>query len=222
MKHFFALLVWMVVSGTALATPFVYPAAWNSSAPGEAKYGGVVHDFEFSDYETLNPFINALSPNGYLVEYGGLLVVDPRDYSFVPYMAESFTLSKDKRTFTFKLRPELKFSDGHAITADDFVTTLKIARDEEVGYSLADAFRVGDKLVQVSKVDALTLKIVFPVVTVNALENILQLTPWPNHVFGPVYASKGWQGGHGNVEDHRGRAEDCQFRCLETSGVQNG
>ncbi len=46
----------------------------------------------------------------------GLTPMEPR-----PAMAESFTLSEDGRTYTFKIRPTARWSNGEAVTADDFV-----------------------------------------------------------------------------------------------------
>ena len=42
----------------------------------------------------------------------------------IPLLASALpTVSSDSLTFTFKLRPNLKFSDGHALTAEDVVFT---------------------------------------------------------------------------------------------------
>src|SRR5438309_655265 len=37
----------------------------------------------------------------------------------VPYLADSWTTSPDKRTWTFKIHPGLKWSDGQPLTAQD-------------------------------------------------------------------------------------------------------
>ncbi len=42
-----------------------------------------------------------------------------------PQMLESWTVSDDKLTWTFKLRPKLVFSDGAAVTGEDCVASLK-------------------------------------------------------------------------------------------------
>ena len=43
------------------------------------------------------------------------------DGNLVPAGAVSFTVSDDKLTYTFKLRPESKWSDGTPVTAADYV-----------------------------------------------------------------------------------------------------
>ncbi|MBI3544077.1 MAG: peptide ABC transporter substrate-binding protein, partial [Deltaproteobacteria bacterium] len=40
-----------------------------------------------------------------------------------PLLAESWTVSEDQKTYTFKLRKDVKWSDGKALTADDFVAS---------------------------------------------------------------------------------------------------
>ncbi|MFA6729315.1 MAG: peptide ABC transporter substrate-binding protein, partial [Prevotella sp.] len=43
--------------------------------------------------------------------------------------AESYTVSDDNLTWTFKLRPEGKWSDGSQVTAGDFINTVRRALD---------------------------------------------------------------------------------------------
>ena len=66
--------------------------------------------------------IHPLAPH-----YNGLLRVDPNDRSaarVVGDLAESWTISKDGRTYTFKLRRGVKFHDGSTMTAEDVKFTL--------------------------------------------------------------------------------------------------
>ncbi len=46
---------------------------------------------------------------------------DPKTLEPIPGVAESWTISQDGRTYTFKLRPNAKWSNGDAVTAQDFV-----------------------------------------------------------------------------------------------------
>ncbi|MBF0442914.1 MAG: peptide ABC transporter substrate-binding protein, partial [Oligoflexales bacterium] len=53
--------------------------------------------------------------------FEGLTSFDPITLDPIPAAAESWTISKDNLTYTFKLRPGLKWSDGKPITSEDFV-----------------------------------------------------------------------------------------------------
>jgi len=54
----------------------------------------------------------------------GLLTFD-RDLKVIPALAQSFTLSRDRKTYTFKIRPGVQWTDGVELTAQDFVYSWK-------------------------------------------------------------------------------------------------
>jgi peptide/nickel transport system substrate-binding protein len=56
-----------------------------------------------------------------------------------PWLATSYTKSKDGRTYTFKLRPGVKFSNGKAMTATDVKFSIDDARAQSKGWGYLDA-----------------------------------------------------------------------------------
>ena len=56
---------------------------------------------------------------------GGLIQYVPGTTELQPGLAISYTVSPDGREYTFKLRPELYFSDGTPVTAHDVVRSIK-------------------------------------------------------------------------------------------------
>jgi len=58
--------------------------------------------------------------------FGGLLRLD-ENLKVQPDAASSWTVSNDGKTYTFTLRPGLKFADGVPVTADDVVYTINRA-----------------------------------------------------------------------------------------------
>jgi peptide/nickel transport system substrate-binding protein len=65
--------------------------------------------------------------------YTGLVRLDPEGGTkIVPALAESWEVSPDGKTYTFKLRSGLKFSDGSPITAEDVVFSLERFGNPEV------------------------------------------------------------------------------------------
>jgi oligopeptide transport system substrate-binding protein len=55
----------------------------------------------------------------------------------VPGCAESWTVSADGRTYLFRLRPGLQWSDGVPMTADDFVWSYRRALDPRTAFAFA-------------------------------------------------------------------------------------
>ncbi|HJP22366.1 MAG: peptide ABC transporter substrate-binding protein [Alphaproteobacteria bacterium] len=65
------------------------------------------------------------------------LVAEAADGSFIPGAAASWTISDDGRTYTFKLRPDGRWSNGDAVTAGDFVYAFRRGVDPQVGSDYA-------------------------------------------------------------------------------------
>lgn len=184
--------------GAASAAPYVHPADQSVSKPSDAKTGGTLRLTNPGDFDSYNPLVAQGRPNiPELTAAGGLLTVNPYTSEYIGLMAQSFTQSADKRTFTFTLRPELKWSDGAAITADDFISAFKIyAADEEANFN-SYMFDSG-KPVTFKKLGELSLSITFPRATVQNLETISYLNPLPD-----VYAKAFGAGGAAGVKAAR-------------------
>ena len=174
MKKTLIAAITLFMGSYATAAPFIWSAKWTASKPAEVKTGGVMRWTNLSDHKTLNPFTTAETGNipGQIAATGGFFILDPVTFDFVPYMAESYTVSKDKLVWTFKIRKGMKWTDGKPIVADDWVTTYKIHTDEDVGSNSYDSFFINDKPVTVSKVDTDTVKVSFPSVSATALETV--------------------------------------------------
>jgi peptide/nickel transport system substrate-binding protein len=180
--------------GAASASPYVHPADQSVSKPGDVKTGGSLRLTNAGDFDSYNPLVAQGRPNiPELTAAGGLITTNPYTYEYVPYMAQTFTQSADKRTFSFTLRPELKWSDGQAITADDFMTTFKVyAADEESNLN-SYLFDSG-KPVTWKKTGDLSFTLTFPRATVQNLETISYFAPLPDHVFGKAFGAGGAAG----------------------------
>ncbi|MDR0909602.1 MAG: peptide ABC transporter substrate-binding protein [Spirochaetaceae bacterium] len=78
--------------------------------------------FYTSDPE-LDPRLSYLSTEAQLFTglYEGLFTYDPRTMAPLPSMAESYTVSEDKKTWTFKLQKNAQYSNGDKVRASDFV-----------------------------------------------------------------------------------------------------
>ena len=65
------------------------------------------------------------------IQYATLTDKAASDFHTIPGLAESWKGSKDGKTWTYKLRPGLKWSDGKPLTAEDVAWTINTSRDEE-------------------------------------------------------------------------------------------
>lgn len=87
---------------------------------------------------TLDPSLmtDVPSTNVGLGLFEGLMQYDPVTSKGTPALAESYTVSPDGLTVTFKLR-KAQWSDGHPVTAGDFVYSMKRILDPATGAEYA-------------------------------------------------------------------------------------
>ncbi len=84
--------------------------------------------------ESLDPAIITGQPEGRVVNalFEGLTTFDARGRA-VPGVAESWTISEDRKVYTFTLREDAKWSDGSPVTARDFVKSWRRTLTPETG-----------------------------------------------------------------------------------------
>jgi peptide/nickel transport system substrate-binding protein len=115
----------LTVASFASLLAFLEACASSGSSTGSATKGGHVIEGINSDPDSLNPMLAVnnvgLITNSLLFE--SLLVVGPTG-DMEPALAGLPTQSSDGLTYTFKLQPNVKWSDGSPITADDVVFTF--------------------------------------------------------------------------------------------------
>ena len=85
------------------------------------------------DVESIDPALNSAvdGANYILFAFDNLLKMD-KDGKVVPGLAEKYEVSDDQLTWTFHLRDGLKWSDGSALTANDFVYSWQRLVDPNV------------------------------------------------------------------------------------------
>lgn len=105
---------------------FPLPKGVEISKCKPGKYGGVFVLSTSQEPKTFNQLMasDAYSSEAIAMLSAQLVTYDPISDEIIPALAQSWTISKDGRTYTFKLREGLKFSDGHPLTADDVVFTF--------------------------------------------------------------------------------------------------
>jgi peptide/nickel transport system substrate-binding protein len=95
--------------------------------------------------------------------FWSLLNFDVPTQGVKPGLAESWTNSLDGKTWTFKLRKNLRWSDGEPLTADDVVFTWNgVIYNTNINTVMRDPFIVDGKEFTVAKVDDLTVQVATP------------------------------------------------------------
>jgi ABC-type transport system substrate-binding protein len=110
MKH---LLISAAVLAMAIATPAAFAAA--------PKQGGAATITFNNDLTTLDPQVGYDWQNWSVIKsiFDGLMDYKPGTTELEPDLAESYAVSDDGLTYTFKLRDGVKFHNGRAMTSAD-------------------------------------------------------------------------------------------------------
>jgi peptide/nickel transport system substrate-binding protein len=118
-----------------------------------------------SDPKTFNPVLSNESPNIFGLTFDGLTAQNGLTAEIEPALAESWEISEDNLKFVFTLRPDLKWSDGEPLTADDVVFTYNdLYYNEKIPTSVRDTLRIGKNgsLAKVRKIDDRRVEFILP------------------------------------------------------------
>jgi peptide/nickel transport system substrate-binding protein len=110
------------------------------------------------------PPVKSLDPQTYLdqggLETGGIagefLTRATQSLTLLPELATSWTPNKDASSWTFKLRPNVKFQNGKTMTADDVVSTYQRLLGPDSG--ALSAFKGVLSATGIKKIDDLTVQ----------------------------------------------------------------
>jgi len=121
-------MVFGAPGAAAGASPSVAPSA--SASPGAATYRMGVMEY----VDSLNPFIgySGVDYSVYHLNYDFLVGFEPEKLQPRPEFAESWTHSPDGKTWTFKIRPGMKWQDGRPATAHDVAFTFTYIMENDL------------------------------------------------------------------------------------------
>ncbi len=136
-----------------------------------------------SDPKTFNPILaNETSSTDVLDPvFAGLTRLNPYTFKVEPDLAQSWTISSDKRVITMNLRKGVYFSDGKPFSASDVVFTFRVIYSPEVLSSYRDLFTINGKQIKVEKLDDHTVRFILPAPFYPFLES-LSIPILPEHV----------------------------------------
>jgi peptide/nickel transport system substrate-binding protein len=116
----------LVVAGLAAATLLAGQLAAGSAQASSSDETTLTVPAD-TQMTTFNPFLSYYDGELNVIGaiYPALTMLDDNGEP-VPYLADSWTTSSDKLTWTFKLHPGLKWSDGQPLTAKDAAWTFNL------------------------------------------------------------------------------------------------
>lgn len=131
-----------------LLAPFSVLAQLGSPA---AKPGGDININLGGEPTILNPITSsdayASSVNGYITE--GLMTRNLDTYEWEPYLAESVTISEDKKKYDFTLRKGVVWSDGKPLTIEDVKFSYDVYFDKKYNTQSTASYLEGIEKVEI-------------------------------------------------------------------------
>jgi peptide/nickel transport system substrate-binding protein len=188
------------LSGNSVANyPLSDPPLVADCKPGIP--GGRLVLSTFADPKTFNPITanEDSSQEIYRHLFASLLGDDPIKQEVTPGLADWWTNSPDGKTWTFRLRKNLLWSDGQPITADDVVFTCNdLIYNTNINPVMADQVRVDGKDFAVTKLDDLTVQVVTPEIFAPFLEAFGAGVPiLPKHILEKTVADGTFNSAYG-------------------------
>ncbi len=162
--------------------------------------GGRLVMTTFGDPKTYNPIMadELASRDIYRFLFNCLVNFDWPSQQAIPGLAESWSVGPDNKTWTFKLRKGVLWSDGQPLTADDVVFTYNdLVYNTNFVNVTSDAVRVEGKNFQVSKVDDYTVQIVTPEIFAPLLEATYNVYILPRHKLAQTVTDKSFTSAYG-------------------------
>ena len=154
----------------------------------------------FSDPKTFNPITAAETSSRDIIYmlFTGLTTKDQVTQEVQPALAESWSVEPDQKTWTFKLRPKLQWSDGKPLTADDVIFTFNdLVYNPDIPNTTVDTVSVDKKKFEVTKIDDHTIKVVTPEIYAPFLEYFGDVHILPKHILAKTVANKSFASAYG-------------------------
>ncbi|NTB97185.1 ABC transporter substrate-binding protein [Agrobacterium tumefaciens] len=126
-----------VLAGTALLAISAFPVLSLADEGKPVRGGSLTWGVE-TEPATLNPQLNGQDKTKLLLRnaYESLLA-RTADGGYVPWLATSYSISEDGKTYTFRLRDDVSFTDGQKFDAKAVITNFEKLRDPAYSASVS-------------------------------------------------------------------------------------
>ncbi len=179
-------------TATRAATAGATPSGGGSTVAGgavptpnlAAQRGGTLTSAAVGDLKSYHPFQTtdtaSRGAQGLIYDGASLTEYDPDTLQLVGDAAQKIEVSADRKTVTFTLRDNMKWSDGSAITTDDYVWTYQQASNPENKYPYIENL---DAVASYTARDAKTIVVTLKEARTTAIEDADAVTPLPKAIW---------------------------------------
>lgn len=154
----------VAAQGQAPRLPDIANPKVATTPPEVGKFGGTYVVSQFTDPRTFNPVVTQDTGSTAVTAAfaDGLVEQNYVTGEIEPALAESWTVSPDGRTWVFRLREGVRWSDGQPLTVDDVVFTLEATFTQGVDTSDRDILTFRGERVAWRKLDARRIQLQTP------------------------------------------------------------
>jgi len=148
------LILAILIIGSVIFIPFGTFYHFTTAAPD---FGGSYTEGLIGTPQFINPLLvqaNDTDRDLSDIFYPGLLKYDNRG-NLTPDLAESYQISENGLEYLFTLKKDIKWHDGHTLTVDDIIFTIKILQNNDYG----SIQRINWQGIETEKVNDLIIKI---------------------------------------------------------------
>src|SRR4051812_3695369 len=167
------------------------------------------------DIDSMNPLVGVTvaAYEAWNMQYEQLVEKSPKDFSPQPGLAQSWKGSPDKRTWTYTLHPNLKWSDGQPLTSADVAYTINTARKQSwLDYTAT----VSDLVATAPNPRTVVIHSTVP----DPKLPVVDVYILPQHIWGKLsksaitkYAAEDGVGSGPFVLDHREKGQFARFKA---------
>ncbi|MFT5792509.1 MAG: microcin C transport system substrate-binding protein [Saprospiraceae bacterium] len=106
----------------------------------------------------------------------------PDTFEFYPGLASSWAVDTETKTVYVKLNPDARWSDGEAVTVEDFLFMFFMYQSD---YTIAPWYKetFTNQFTNITRFDNLTFSITVPEAKPDLASRVLELNPKPRHFF---------------------------------------
>jgi len=178
--------LWLAGVALLAAACAVEEAATSRPGPeSEPAQGGTAIVAQSQNFEAFNELVSQSASTNYVLDnilFMGLIDYD-RELNYIPWLADSFWVSRDGMAITFRLREGVRWHDGTPVTVDDVAWTYEMSVSDEVGYPNRARFKYVDA---VERVDDRTVRFLFNQAHGEPEHDFIWWSPMPKHLLKDV------------------------------------